>query len=91
MEAPTSIPPSLSSKPHTDRHRLIPDLFSVVKQEKSEKADHNPQHRAENGEPEWDVPACAGDGIRFCLGHTLGFPVSYLPLVAIPERAVCPR
>ena len=91
MEAPTSIPPSLSSKPHTDRHRLIPDLFSVVKQEKSEKADQNPENRTENSEPEWDVPACAGDGIRFCLGHTPSLLVSYLPLVAIPERAACPH
>ena len=63
----------------------------MVKQENPEKADQNPEHGAENSEPEWDVPACVGDGIGFCLGHTLGFLVSCLRLVAIPERAACLR
>jgi hypothetical protein len=36
---------------------VIPDLFSVVKQKNPEKADYNPEHRAENSEPEWDIPA----------------------------------
>ena len=76
---------------HTDLYRVTPDLFSVVEQEKPEKADQNPEHGAKNSEPERDVPACAGDGIGFCLDHTLGFLVSCLPLVAIPERAACPR
>jgi hypothetical protein len=35
-----------------DFHRVIPDLFSVVEQEKGEKSDQNPEHRAENSEPE---------------------------------------
>jgi hypothetical protein len=46
----------------------------MVKQEKPEKADQNPEHRAENGEPEWDVPARVGDIIKFCLGHTSWCP-----------------
>jgi hypothetical protein len=31
--------------------------LSVVEQEKPEKAGQNPEHRAENSEPEWNVPA----------------------------------
>jgi hypothetical protein len=53
--------------------RVIPDLFSVIKQEKPEKTEQNPEHRAENSEPEWDVPARVDNGVRFCLGHTIGF------------------
>jgi hypothetical protein len=30
---------------------LDPDLFSAVEQEQGEKAEQNPEHRAENGEP----------------------------------------
>jgi len=63
--------------------------LSVVEQEKGEKAGQNPEHRAENSEPEWNVPACAGDDIGFCLGHVL-FLVSCLPLVETPEHAACP-
>ena len=44
----------------------------MVKQENPEKANQNPEHRAENSEPEWNVPARVGDGIRFCFGHTSG-------------------
>ena len=40
-----------------DLYRVTPDLFSVVEQKKPEKADQNPKHRAENSEPERDVPA----------------------------------
>ena len=29
----------------------------VVEEEEGEKADQNPEHRAENSEPEWNVPA----------------------------------
>ena len=65
--------------------------LSVVEQDNGEKAGQNPEHRTENSEPEWDVPACAGDGIGFCLGHTPGFLISCLPPVATPERVVCPR
>ena len=73
-----------------DSHRVIADLLSAVEQEKGEKAHQNPEHRAENGEPEWDVPARPGDGIRLCLSHPLGFLVSCSLLVAIPKRAACP-
>jgi hypothetical protein len=31
--------------------------LSVVEQEKGEKAEQNPEHRAKYSEPEWDVPA----------------------------------
>ena len=47
--------------------------LSVVEEEKGEKANQNPEHRAENSEPEWNVPAWVGHGIGFCLGHTSGF------------------
>jgi hypothetical protein len=30
--------------------------LSVVKEEKGEKPGQNPEHRAENSEPEWNVP-----------------------------------
>jgi hypothetical protein len=63
----------------------------VEEQKKAEKSDQYPQHRAEYSEPEWDVPACVGYVIGFCLGHALDFPVSCLPLVVTPECAVCPR
>ena len=46
---------------------------SAVEQEKAEKADQNPKHRTENGEPEWNVELPVRDGIRFCFGHLL-FP-----------------
>ena len=65
--------------------------LSVVEHEKPEKADQNPEHRAENGEPERDIQARVGDGVGFYLGHTPGFLVSRLPLVATPERAAGPR
>jgi hypothetical protein len=32
-------------------------LFSVVEQKEGEKAGQNPEHRAENSEPKWEVPA----------------------------------
>jgi hypothetical protein len=62
----------------------------VVEQEKGEKAGQNPEHRAENSEPECEIPARVGDGIGFCFDHFLGFLVSYSPLAAIPNRAACP-
>ena len=55
-------------------------LSSVVEQEKGEKADQNPEHRAENSEPEWDIPVRVGEDIRFCLVILLVFLVSYSPL-----------
>jgi hypothetical protein len=64
--------------------------LSVVEEEKGEKAEQNPEHRAEYSEPEWDVPACIGYGIGFCLGHTLDFLVSCSQLFVTPERAACP-
>jgi hypothetical protein len=39
-----------------DSHQVIPNLFSVVEQQQGEKGDQNPKYRAENGEPEWEVP-----------------------------------
>jgi hypothetical protein len=60
-------------KPSYGPSSVIPDLFSVVKQENPEKADYDSEHRAENSEPEWNVPARVGHGIGFCLGHTSGF------------------
>jgi hypothetical protein len=72
------------------RVHSFPFVVSLVEQEKGKKADQNPEQRAENGEPEWDVPARVGDGIRFCLSHPLGFLVSCWPLVATPKRAACP-
>jgi hypothetical protein len=65
--------------------------ISVVEQEKGEKPDQHPEHRAENSEPEWDVPARVGHGIRVCLGHSPGSFVSYFPLEATLKRVACPR
>ena len=45
------------SNSQTDSYRVTPDLFSVVEQKKAEKSDQYPEYRAENSEPEWDVPA----------------------------------
>src|SRR5437868_12258630 len=68
--APTSVPSSLPNS-HTDLYRITPDMFSVVEQEKPEKADQNPEHRAKNSEPECRVPIGVGDGIGFCSSHFL--------------------
>ena len=65
-------------------------LLLVVEQKKGEKAGQNPEHRAENSEPECEIPARVGNGIGFCFDHFLGFLVSYSPLAAIPKRAACP-
>jgi hypothetical protein len=35
-----------------DSHRVIPVLLLVVEQEKGEIAEQNPEHRAEDSEPE---------------------------------------
>jgi hypothetical protein len=42
------------------RVHSFPFVVSVVEEEKGKKADQNPEHRAENGEPEWDIPARVG-------------------------------
>ena len=63
----------------------------VEEQKKAEKSDQYPEHRAEYSEPEWDVPACVGCDIGFCLRHTLDFLVSCSQLFVTPERAACPR
>src|SRR5438128_1759119 len=65
----------LSSKPSYGSSSVVPDLFSVVKQEKPEKAGQNSEHGAENSKPEWEVPARGRDEIGFCLGHDPGFLV----------------
>ena len=36
---------------------VILPIVLVVEQKKAEKAGQNPEHRAENSEPEWNVPA----------------------------------
>jgi hypothetical protein len=36
---------------------VILPIVLVVEQKKAEKAEQNPEHRAEYSEPEWNVPA----------------------------------
>jgi hypothetical protein len=51
-------PQEIADSPFSFSGPFVPRLlFSVVEQEKPEKADQDPEHRAENSKPEWDVPA----------------------------------
>lgn len=67
----------------------LPFVGSVVEQEQGQEPCYHAEHRTENSEPECDVPARVGDDIGFCLGHPLGFLVSYWPLAAIPKHRAC--
>jgi hypothetical protein len=66
----------------------VRDLFSVVEEEKGEKARQNPEDRAENSEPERAVPVCLSRGIGFCLVHSLGFLVGIFHFARFLERVM---
>jgi hypothetical protein len=44
---------------------VLLELGSVVEQKQGEKAGQNPEHWAENSEPECDIPACAREECDF--------------------------